>query len=377
MASRNPQRLAFIEALKAIACQLIVLHHLAFYGPMSDRASQLAPDLVAWLSNHGRLAVQAFLVIAGFLAARAVAPQGRLLARAPSVLVGKRYLRLVVPYVVVLTLAIASAAIARGWMQHDSIPAPPTSAQVLAHALLLHDLLGFEALSAGLWYVAIDFQLFALFLAVLWLARWVEGQTRAPGWLGPALVGGLALASLFFFNRDPGWDRWALYFFGAYAMGAAAFWISSRPNAARWLAFLVLSVVAALTLEFRSRIAAALSVAVLLVLASRTGVLTQWPRHRGVALLGRISYAVFLVHFPVCLLVNAAFVRFLPANAGFHAFGMLAAWVASVGVGALFYRLVESRVDAVTTRARELVRSARAWAPPVVRLRSAAARGVD
>ncbi|MEY4755596.1 MAG: hypothetical protein RJA34_494, partial [Pseudomonadota bacterium] len=29
-------RLALIDALKAIGAQFIVLHHLAFYGPMSD-----------------------------------------------------------------------------------------------------------------------------------------------------------------------------------------------------------------------------------------------------------------------------------------------------------------------------------------------------
>lgn len=30
------QRLIGIDALKGIACVLIVWHHLAFYGPMSD-----------------------------------------------------------------------------------------------------------------------------------------------------------------------------------------------------------------------------------------------------------------------------------------------------------------------------------------------------
>jgi hypothetical protein len=38
---------AFIDTLKALACQLIVLHHLAFYGPMSDHAYSLAPDLIS------------------------------------------------------------------------------------------------------------------------------------------------------------------------------------------------------------------------------------------------------------------------------------------------------------------------------------------
>ena len=41
------KRLPFIDALKALASQLIVLHHLAFYGPMSDYARSLAPETMA------------------------------------------------------------------------------------------------------------------------------------------------------------------------------------------------------------------------------------------------------------------------------------------------------------------------------------------
>ena len=65
-------RMPLIDAMRAIASQLIVLHHLAFYGPMSDAALELAPGLIHWLSEHARIAVQAFLG-AGRRAARAAA----------------------------------------------------------------------------------------------------------------------------------------------------------------------------------------------------------------------------------------------------------------------------------------------------------------
>ncbi len=64
-------RLVFIDALKALASQLIVLHHLAFYGPMSDYAQTIAPDLISWLYDYARIAVQVFLVIGGFLTTQA------------------------------------------------------------------------------------------------------------------------------------------------------------------------------------------------------------------------------------------------------------------------------------------------------------------
>ena len=66
-------RLPLIDAVKGVAALLIVLHHLAFYGPLSDVAYPLAPALLGWLSEYARMAVQAFLVIAGFGAARRLA----------------------------------------------------------------------------------------------------------------------------------------------------------------------------------------------------------------------------------------------------------------------------------------------------------------
>ena len=58
--SPRPSRLACVDALKAVSSHLIVLHHLAFYGPMSDAAQSLAPGLIGWLSDYARIAVQVF-----------------------------------------------------------------------------------------------------------------------------------------------------------------------------------------------------------------------------------------------------------------------------------------------------------------------------
>ena len=72
----NRPQFGWINGLKAGAAQLIVLHHLAFYGPMSDVAHPAMPDLLDWLYEYARMAVQIFLVIGGFLAAASLAPMG-------------------------------------------------------------------------------------------------------------------------------------------------------------------------------------------------------------------------------------------------------------------------------------------------------------
>lgn len=347
---RTPlNRLPFIDAIKAIASQLIVLHHLAFYGPMSDYVQTICPETIAWLSQHARIAVQAFLVMGGFLAAQALARDGKLTDKPVLQLLRKRYLKLAVPYCIALLLAVAAAALARGLIAHDSIPEAPTVTQLVAHVLLLQSVLGFDGLSAGVWYVAIDFQLYALLLLVLWLARRaLPGKPAAGLWCALALV----TASLFFFNRDASWDNWAVYFFGAYGLGAVTYWGTQQNRISLWFTAVVAIAVAALWLDFRIRILVALLVAVSLGIARGTGVIESWPKAKLFGWLSEISYSVFLVHFPVCLVVNAVFERFAPHTPAIQLGGMLVAWFGSIGAGALLHHLVERPAHSLQRKAR-------------------------
>jgi peptidoglycan/LPS O-acetylase OafA/YrhL len=334
-----------INLLKAGAAQLIVLHHLAFYGPMADQARPLMPALIDWLDAYGRIAVQVFLVVGGFLAAKSLAPQANAGVGRPVGTIWRRYIKLAPPFIMAMLLAIGASALASQWMTHDSISAPPTLAQLSAHLLLLHDVLGYDALSAGAWYVAIDFQLYALVTLLLWGAGRLM-PARFQAWLMPALIALCVSISLFYFNRDAGWDVWAPYFFGSYGLGMLAWWASDparRPGAVRLLLGMILvPTLLALAMDFRSRIAVALVVACVLFLCGRIKLADYrsqaWTL---VYRLATISFSVFLVHFPVCLVVNAAFTRFVSEQPHEQAFGMVVAWVASLAAGAAFYRWVE------------------------------------
>jgi peptidoglycan/LPS O-acetylase OafA/YrhL len=346
--SNERSRIPLIDLFKAVAAQLIVLHHLAWYGPMSDVAAQLTPWLgtgQAWLAGYGRLAVAAFLAIAGFLAVQVLSPRGLPLDKSPLCLIGQRYLRLVGPYTVALLLAIVSAAWARKLMVHDSVGAPADVWQVLTHLLLLQGLFDVESLSAGVWYIAIDFQLFGLLVLLLWAAAQVTRRfahrPASADFFAPLFVAALGLASLFYFNRDPHWDVTALYFFGSYSLGVGSYWATRMAHPYRWLLALAAVAGLALYIDFRPRIAVALMVALMLGLAHLHLRVTGM---RPLAYLGRISYALFLVHFPVCLLVNAFFSWFAPEDPRLNAVGMLFAWATSNLAAVLFYHHVELRL---------------------------------
>ena len=335
-----------INLLKAVSAQLIVLHHLAFYGPMADHTRQILPNVIDWLAQDARIAVQVFLVIGGFLAAKSLSPRAASGPVNPLMTILRRYTKLAPPFIVAMVLAVGASWLAGMWMTHDAISAPPVSMQLLAHAFLVQDVLGFEALSAGAWYVAIDLQLYATLSLLLWTCSRVADNQMQPYFI-PGVTAVAVAASLLYFNLDAGWDAWAPYFFGSYGLGVLAWWASDpgrRPHAVAILLLLMaLPALLCLTLDFRSRIALALTVACVLVAFGRMR--TASPSQalwRGVGAAGKISFSVFLVHFPVCLVINAAFTRFAPQDVVVQTAGAVFAWIASVIAGALFHHTIEA-----------------------------------
>ena len=159
-------------------------------------------------------------------------------------------------------------------------------------------------------------------------------------------------ASLFLFNNDSRWDMTGVYFFGAYGLGMLAYWASRSERRACWLLFIGLLVGSALLFDFRGRLLVALVVAFGLVILQRHASGPGAPRwlQRQLAGLGQMSYSIFLIHFPVCLLVNAVVSFFWPAHLLANTAGLLAAFTLSIGVGRVLYRQVESSASLYTGR---------------------------
>ena len=343
--------------VKGMACITIVWHHLAFYGPMSDIALPLAPALMAWLYDYGRMAVQVFLVVGGYLAAGSLAPQGVARFDQAGSAIAKRFVRLVVPYAVALVLTVVVSALVRTSLDHPSVPSEPTLAQLLANALLLQDLVRQDALSAGVWYVAIDFQLFTLSVLMWAGVRALPGawaQRHAVVLARGLIVAGIA-ASLWFFNRISALDMWALYFLGSYGLGMLAYWAVRSPRPSLWLMAIVALGGVALALDYRGRVAVSVLTASGLVLALRSERVRSWADlsvWAPLVQLGQMSYSVFLVHFAVCLMVNALVATMWPDSLGINALGMLMAFVLSLLAGRWMYLRVERHVPSWSTALR-------------------------
>ena len=352
-------RLFPLDALRAVAAQLIVLHHLSVYGPIAEAMHSLFPLLTGWLYDYGRMAVQVFLVLGGYLSARALSAQEPHLHQAAPALLAQRYWRLVPPFMAAVVLTLLASWLVEPLLP-ELVPAQVEAFQLLAHALLLHDLLGVDALTVGAWYVAIDFQLFALLLLVMWSLRRLPLRRATRQWVLPVLVGALCAASLLQFNRMASLDAYAIYFFGAYGLGALLFWCQSWPQPWRRaaLAGMAALMVSALVLQFRER----------LVVAGLTAVVVAlWRRGQGPAWLqdrvqgfARHAYALFLIHFPICLLVNALYEHRAESPApmldALAPLALLAAWALSNIAALPFYHWVEAPLLRWRPRAATLPR---------------------
>jgi peptidoglycan/LPS O-acetylase OafA/YrhL len=314
---------------------------------MSDVVRGDFPAIISGLEIYARLAVQMFFVLAGFLVASQLAPEGQpssTVATSAFSLIFKRYRRLVTPFLFAIASAILITAIIRPWFIHDSLSAPPSLAQLLAHALLLHDLTGVEALSAGVWYVAIDFQLFVLTVLLTALSARAAPRWR---WVFPALIIGLAASSLWLINRHSQYEDYAPYFFGAYALGMLAYWSTRQRLGGVLLFTITLLSTVALWLQYRNPIVVALTTAIMIAIAGQRGWLAQWPRPGLLTWLGQRSYSIFLIHYGFCIGMNALWARLFPTGVLINALGMMLAAILSVGAGALLYRYVESQPNAL------------------------------
>ena len=332
-----------IDLLKALASQIIVIHHLLLYTPMSPVLQIEWPGLLGFIADEGRYVVQIFLVIGGFLAAQSLLG---LLEKARAVAVWplfkKRFLRLAKPFWVAIAVAVLLGWLGGRIAMHDEVADLPTFTQLLAHVFLLHDIVEVEALSAGVWYVAIDLQLYALLVLMAWASQKTDGLKILQPTRGLLMLAfAMAIASLLVWNRNAEHEEWAWYFFGAYGLGVLAHW-AQREGKVAWGSLLIVGLLGlALWIEWRERLLLTGIAALLLMNSVRIERFVAMAARGPVRWLGDISYSVFLIHYGIVVFASSVVIA-LGLNSLVE---MLAAfvltWVVSVAAGWVLYRGVE------------------------------------
>ena len=308
---KQASSLLLIDFLKVFAALLIILHHLSNYGQIAQDAQVVLPQIMSWLSEYGRYAVQIFLVMAGYLAAQSLSryANNSFSTNALLKIILNRYLRLFAPYAAALIFTMICAYIARFWVNDEFVGESETLSQFLAHLFFIQGILGLDSISAGAWYIAIDWQLYSV-LAILLVTF---SSYQALIWV----ISILALASLLFFNRFGEYEAYFIYFIGSYSLGVLAYLSKDFHNqsvnriAKISLSLIGLVIVISSFQEFWLRNYLAWCVALILLFWGAV----PYPSNsqdkiffRAIAWGSKRSYCAFLIHFAFILLANTLYI---------------------------------------------------------------------
>jgi len=319
---------------------------------------------MTWLFEYGRYAVQIFLVMAGYLATQSLTRFANAKLNGQNLLrvIINRYLRLFAPYIAALIFTIACAWIARFWVNDEFVGEQETLGQFIAHLFFetlgqfiahlffLQGILGLDAISAGAWYVAIDWQLYSI-LAVLLISF---SSYQALIWL----ISIVAVSSLLYFNRSAQYEAYFIYFIGSYGLGVLAYlaknFADKKIQDLAKFALITIGVIIVISTwqQVWLRNFLAWFVALLLFVWGNTAYPSVGSATHGLKVLALRaiawasprSYCAFLIHFAFILLANTLYIALgLHAHeSGIFAISLMVGVLACSGIAANYlYRWIE------------------------------------
>lgn len=330
----EPKRIEVLDFLRAVASLSVAWFHFA---------KLLDPGALHTAGTYGKLGVQVFFVISGFIIPYSLHRSGYELRWYPTFIL-KRIIRLDPPYLVTIALIIllgyggAFLPLAR----HGVFEATPV--QVLLHLGYVNTFFGHPWLSEVFWTLAIEFQYYILMGLVFPLVMHPDAKVRLATMAALAAAGFLIARPDFFF-----------YHAALFLMGVATlqYWVRLIGRG-QYAALLALCVAVGL-LRMGLPAAAAGSLAVCAILFLRV-------RHPVFSFLGSISYSIYLIHSPVGSRAMNVALRLLPSDGMAWKLLIIACGMAATILAAyVLYRLVElpsQKLSAAFTYGRRRVAAA-------------------
>jgi peptidoglycan/LPS O-acetylase OafA/YrhL len=328
----------YLDGIRGLAALYVLLEHIQLCGLEMIDARHASPANATLLQNvalflnstvlgYGHLAVDIFIVLSGYCLMLPVTTSPERTLRGGFIgYIKRRALRILPPYYAALGLAVLMGALVLG-------RGMPDGAQLISHVLLVHNfserwLFG---INAPLWSIAIEWQIYFVFAAIL-LPAWRWGGVKCS--LLVALLLGLAPLYLLPIGRNFEWScPWYITLFALGMAAASIQWGGVRRwrAASLWFAVVTIVVFAFQQLPWARRhwsflfrmesrgaswpldVMVGVTFACALVSLARTDrchkdwinrytlrVLQSGPVSR----LGAFSYSLYLIHLPVVAVVG-------------------------------------------------------------------------
>ncbi len=336
------KRLTSLDFLRGIASFGVCWFHLGYYF------SYPTPDdsffhLVKLTGKYGWLGVQVFFVISGFVIPYSLYQSGYRLKNFPTFIL-KRIVRLDPPYLITILLTIflglAYAKLAgRPFLVED---APVSAVRVLLHFAYLNVFFDYVWLNPVFWTLAIEFQYYILVGLAFPLLVSRKQQTRI---ISLIVLSAVCLAGRYNVAHGARFDAFIFHFLFLFQMGITTFqYVVGIISKKEFLMVMAVAVVGCLvTLGFSQTLAGVFAVSCALLYRRRNFVSD---------FLGRISYSLYLLHWPVGhVFLSLVGAKLLHAQTGpMRLLVLLMATAVTLGASALLYYTVERPSQAWSSR---------------------------
>jgi len=338
-------RFAFLDGLRGLAALAVCCYHIERYAPFQESVAAITPEPVTWAIRHGWSGVQVFFVISGFVIAYSLR-NAIVTPRYVSEFLCRRTIRLTPPYVILVLVGLVLGFAPELVGLPSSCDQPVTWGQAISHLFYLQNICGYENLSAGFWTLCIEMQFYALFVILVGIAQILRLSGRMTeeqsAWSLALVCVPLGLASLFWWNIDTNLDVWVIHFWGLFVAGALAWWVLDRRLPV-WVPCLYLGAMAVrLWFEWTNELFAATAAGTVVLVAVQFGGLNRWLSASWLQYLGRVSYSLYLVHYPIGHLVLNIGKRLTGDAAVPGLMWMLLSIGLSLVVAEAFYRVIEA-----------------------------------
>jgi len=356
-------RLEVLDLLRGLAAVFVAWHHLFLYAPESDLADQVWPALGYVFYNYALYAVSVFFVLGGFISSLSRSPStsetqpegshSKPTWRSLQRVILDRYLRLAIPYLVMLVCLLSVSWIANRTGHDLRLFETFSWPQVVSHLFFLQDLLGYENFSAGTWYLCIDMQWGLFFLLLTFASAYCIPNAITRQRFECVICVVVGLSSAWWFSREATYEPTLLYFASQIVLGLLLGWSLQGKIQSRWLHLYALGIAGSLLINPRPQLLVSLAVAGLISIcspSSRIGQASRWGANWKLSpffrWLSDISYSLFLVHY----LVHAVILHLLDPWASQGPVQALSAMGIAFGVALvvaeIFYRLVDKPTQA-------------------------------
>ncbi|MBI3790169.1 MAG: acyltransferase [Gemmatimonadetes bacterium] len=323
-----PVRLHTVDMLRGLAAFAV-----AFFHTTNGNPSLMAGEPLARLGEYGWLGVDVFFVISGFVIPYALERGGYHLRDAGRFL-AKRIVRIDPPYFATIVLTLALGWVSAQLPSYRGQPFRVDGIAVLLHAGYLTELFGRAWVLPAFWTLALEFQ---FYLAMALLYPLVHHRRNLVRALVIAAIAGLSLvveARPFV----PAWGAW-------FALGILAHtYRAGRIARAPFLAAAIAcgAIIAVHHLPVQGLVAAATALVIAFVDLERPVL----------ALLGTLSYSLYLVHEPIGGRVVNLAVHYAGRTAWTNAVVVLVSLAVSIAAAWVMYRLVEGPSQRLSSRIR-------------------------